>query len=126
MIHRAPLGRARGLGSARCGANHWWLQRVTAVALVPLTIWFIFSVVRLIGADHQTATDWLVRPLNAVLMLLLIVSIFHHMQLGLQVVIEDYIHNERGKITGIVLVRLFTVLLAVLSTFTVLKIGLGG
>src|SRR5690606_5979046 len=82
---RTPLGRVRGLGSAKEGSHHWWMQRVTAVALVPLTLWFVASLLCLAGADHAPAADWLASPLTAVLMLLLIVATFHHLQLGVQV-----------------------------------------
>lgn len=126
MTYRTPLSHARGLGSAKSGAHHWWMQRLTAVALVPLTLWFILSVIQLTGADFQTAVVWLSSPTNAVLMLLLIAATFHHMQLGLQVVIEDYIQSEGVKIIGIILVKLFSVLLAAAAAFAVLKIAFGG
>ena len=126
MTYRTPLSHARGLGSAKSGAHHWWMQRLTAVALVPLTLWFILSVIQLTGADFQTAVVWLSSPTNAVLMLLLIAATFHHMQLGLQVVIEDYIQGEGVKIIGIILVKLFSVLLAAAAAFAVLKIAFGG
>ena len=98
---RSPLGRARGLGSARAGSHHWWVQRLTAVALVPLTLWFIFAVIHLSGASHQTVIDWLSSPWTLAPMLALIVATFHHLQLGLQVVIEDYVHNEPVKIASV-------------------------
>ena len=126
MTYRTPLGNARGLGSAKSGAHHWWMQRLTAVALVPLTLWFILSVIQLTGADYQTAVVWISSPTNSVLMLLLIVATFHHMQLGLQVVIEDYVQGEGAKIIGIVLVKLISVLLAAAAAFAVLKIAFGG
>ena len=126
MTYRTPLSHARGLGSAKSGAHHWWMQRLTAVALVPLTLWFILSIIQLTGADFQTAVVWLSSPTNAVLMLLLIAATFHHMQLGLQVVIEDYIQGEGVKIIGIILVKLFSVLLAAAAAFAVLKIAFGG
>ena len=126
MTFRTPLSHARGLGSAKSGAHHWWMQRLTAVALVPLTLWFILSIIQLTGADFQTAVVWLSSPINAVLMVLLIAATFHHMQLGLQVVIEDYIQGEGVKIIGIVLVKLFSVLLAAAAAFAVLKIAFGG
>jgi len=84
---RSPLGRALGLGSAKEGVEHWWLQRVTAVALVPLALWFVTTLVAHLGADRTAATDWLGSPLTAVAMILLVVATFVHMALGLQVVI---------------------------------------
>jgi succinate dehydrogenase / fumarate reductase membrane anchor subunit len=121
---RSPLGRARGLGSARAGSHHWWAQRLTALALVPLTLWFIFSVIHLSGASHQVVIDWLSAPLTLGLMLALIVATFHHLQLGVQVVIEDYVHDERIKIASVLAVRALCVLLALICIVSVLKIGL--
>jgi succinate dehydrogenase / fumarate reductase membrane anchor subunit len=123
-ILRSPLGRARGLGSARAGSGHWWAQRLTALALVPLTLWFIFSVIHLAGAPHQAVIDWLSTPLTMGLMLALIVATFHHLQLGVQVVIEDYVHDERIKIGAVLAVKALCVLLALVCIVSVLKIGL--
>jgi succinate dehydrogenase / fumarate reductase, membrane anchor subunit len=123
-ILRSPLGRARGLGSARAGSGHWWAQRLTAMALVPLTLWFIFSVIHLAGAPHQAVIDWLSTPLTMGLMLALIVATFHHLQLGMQVVIEDYVHDERVKIGAVLAVKALCVLLALVCIVSVLKIGL--
>jgi succinate dehydrogenase / fumarate reductase, membrane anchor subunit len=121
---RSPLGRARGLGSARAGSHHWWAQRLTALALVPLSLWFIFSVIHLSGASHQVVIDWLSSPLTLSLMLALILATFHHLQLGLQVVIEDYVKGEWRK-TGIVLaVKAISMFLALTCIVSVLKIGL--
>src|SRR3546814_6816815 len=94
MSMRTPLGRIRGLGSAKDGTGHWWAQRVTALALVPLTVWFVASVIGMAGADHASFVAWIASPLVAGLMILLIVATFHHAQLGLQVIIEDYVHDE--------------------------------
>jgi succinate dehydrogenase membrane anchor subunit len=121
---RSPLGRARGLGSARAGSHHWWAQRLTALALVPLTLWFIFSVIHLAGASHQIVIDWLSRPLTLGLMLALIIATFHHLQLGVQVVIEDYVNDERIKIGAVLAVKALCVLLALICIISVLKIGL--
>lgn len=123
-ILRSPLGRARGLGSARTGSGHWWAQRLTALALVPLTLWFIFSVVHLAGAPHQAVIDWLSTPVTMGLMLALIVATFHHLQLGVQVVIEDYVHDERVKIGAVLAVKALCALLALICIVSVLKIGL--
>ncbi len=123
-ILRSPLGRARGLGSARAGSHHWWVQRLTAVALVPLTIWFIFSVIHLSGATHQVVIDWLSTPLTLGLMVALIIATFHHLQLGLQVVIEDYVHQEAAKTGAVLLMKAACVMLALVCLVSVLKIGL--
>lgn len=123
-VLRSPLGRARGLGSARAGSGHWWAQRLTALALVPLTLWFIYAVIHLSGASHQTVIDWLSAPLTLGLMLALIVATFYHLQLGLQVVIEDYVHNELLKVASVLLIKALSVLLALVCIVSVLKIGL--
>ena len=86
---RSSLGRARGLGSAKEGVQHWWVQRMTALALVPLCLWFVASIVGLAGAPREEVVAWIGRPVPATLLLLLVAAGFHHSQLGLQVVIED-------------------------------------
>ncbi len=126
MSLRSPLGRVRGLGSAKSGTEHFWMQRLTAIALIPLTLWFVYSLITLVGADHAAAAVWLRAPTTAVLMLLLIVATFHHMQLGLQVVIEDYIHGEAIKIASLVIMKGASLLLAVAAAFAVLKVAFGG
>ena len=123
MSFRTPLGRVRGLGSAKGGTHHWWMQRLTAVALVPLTVWFILSLITLSGADHATVAAWLASPLPAVLMILLIVATFHHLQLGLQVIIEDYVHGEGMRLACIIGVKLASFALAVAAGFAVLKVA---
>ena len=123
-ILRSPLGRARGLGSAKAGSHHWWVQRLTAIALVPLTIWFIFSVIHLSGASHQVVIDWLSAPLTLGLMVALIIATFHHLQLGLQVVIEDYVHQEAAKTATVLLMKAVCTMLALVCLVSVLKIGL--
>jgi len=125
MSLKTQLAVVRGLGSAKNGTHHWWGQRVTAVALVPLTLWFVYSVIMLTGAGYAEVAGWLASPLNTVLMLLLIAATFHHVQLGLQVVIEDYIHTEITKLTTLLFVKFASVALAVASAYAVLKIALG-
>ena len=126
MSHRAPTGRARGLGSARRGVDHWWAQRLTALALVPLTVWFCVSIVGLIGADHATFASWLSAPGRAVAMLLLVVATFGHMKLGLQVVIEDYVHGRGWNVALLVLNTFACVSLGAACAFAVVKVALGG
>ena len=121
---RSPLGRARGLGSARSGLHHWWVQRITGVALVPLTLWFICAAVRLTGATQKTVVDWLQSPLTLALMLALIVATFHHLQLGLQVVIEDYVRQDRTRTITLLVMKGVCALLALLCIVSVLRIGL--
>ncbi|MBP5858471.1 succinate dehydrogenase, hydrophobic membrane anchor protein [Marivibrio halodurans] len=123
MSLKTPLGAARGLGSAKNGTHHWIMQRITAVALVPLTLWFVFSALALSGAGYAEAAGWLADPVNAVLMLLLIVATFHHLQLGLQVVIEDYIHGEAAKIVTLLVVKFAAFALGMAGAFAVLKVA---
>ena len=89
---RSPLGRALGLGSAKGGTDHWWAQRVTAVALIPLIGWAVFSLLMLGRLDHDALVQWIDRPINTIALLLLLGTLFYHSELGIQVVIEDYVH----------------------------------
>jgi succinate dehydrogenase / fumarate reductase membrane anchor subunit len=123
---RTPLGRVRGLGSAKEGVGHWWAQRVTSVALVPLIFWFVASIIGLIGADYASFVAWIRHPLNTILMTLLLAVGFYHLQLGLQVVIEDYVHNEAARLASIIAVKFAAALLALAGIFSVLKIAFGG
>jgi succinate dehydrogenase / fumarate reductase membrane anchor subunit len=122
---RSPLGRAVGLGSAKEGVEHWWAQRITAIALIPLTLWFVIAIIGLVGADLETVQDWLSRPLPAILLVLLLIAAFYHMSLGLQVVIEDYVHIELAKLGLVILVRLLCFAFAVAGIFAVLAMALG-
>ncbi len=121
-----PLGRARGLGSAKHGVQHWWAQRVSAVALIPLTLWFVYSVVHLTGADQRIVLTWLHKPASAILMSLFVVATFYHLALGVQVVIEDYVHREGVKVTSLLLFKGLIVLTAAAALFTVLRVAVGG
>ena len=122
---RTPLARARGLGSAKDGTHHFWLQRLTAIALVPLTTWFALSVASLATADLPAVLAWMRSPLSAVLMLSFLLAGFWHMKLGLQVVIEDYVHGEWRKVTCLILNNLISIFLALAATLAVLKMLLG-
>ncbi len=126
MGFRTPLGRARGLGSARQGTGHWWAQRLTAIALAPLCLWFVAGIIGLVGAGHGAAVAWIASPVNAVLLVLLILAVFHHGQLGLQVVIEDYVHTEWRKITLIIAVKFGALILGLTAVFAVGRIAFGG
>ncbi len=120
---RSPLGRVRGLGSAKDGTGHWWAQRLTALALIPLTIWFVGAVISLIGAEQAVVAAWIGSPVVAGLLILLIVVTFYHTALGLQVVIDDYVHTEGAKIALLLFVKALTIVLslsAVLSVLTLL------
>lgn len=122
---RSPLGRARGLGSARAGSKHWWAQRVTSIALIPLTIWFIWSILHLTGASRVDVADWMSSPLRLALMLALIAGTFHHLQLGLQVVIEDYVHHETMKLASVLAMKGVAIILALMCAISTLALGLG-
>jgi succinate dehydrogenase / fumarate reductase membrane anchor subunit len=121
---RSPLGRALGLGSAKEGVEHWWLQRLTAVALVPLAVWFVAVLIRLIGADLETVRAWIAHPLPAILLALLLIATFYHAALGLQVVIEDYVAAPGARLGLIVVLRLACFAFAVAGIFAVLSMAL--
>ena len=123
---RTPLARARGLGSAREGVTHWWAQRLPAIALIPLVVWFAISLVMLSGADYDIARAWIGSPLVMVLLILTIVIGLHHGQLGLQVVIEDYVHGDGWKLALIVAVRFVAVIFGLAAVVAILRIGFGG
>lgn len=120
---RTPLGRVRGLGSAKDGTHHWWAQRVTAIALVPLLAWLVFNVVSLVGAPQIVVAQWMGHPINAALLAALLVALFHHAQLGLQVVIEDYVHCESLKVAGLLAVKGACWLLAAASVLSIFRIS---
>jgi len=122
---RTELGRVRGLGAAKDGVLHWWMQRVSAVALVPLVLWFVIALIAHIGADYAATRAWLGSPVTFGLMVLLIGATLYHAQLGLQVVIEDYIHREGGKIALILLTKLASLVLALAAVVALLVIAFG-
>ena len=120
---RSPLGRARGLGSAHAGTGHSWAQTVTAIALVPLSLWFVCGMIRMIGASRHDVAAWLSGPVPMVLMILLIVATFHHLQLGVQAVIDDYVREPVMHMTSLLLVKGAAIVLALLCIVSVLRIG---
>ncbi|MGX9966364.1 succinate dehydrogenase, hydrophobic membrane anchor protein [Roseomonas sp. F4] len=122
-ILRTPLGRVRGSGSAKSGTHHWWMQRVTSIALLPLTIWFIFALSTSAGMTHAEAAAWIGHPLNAVLLLALIGLTFHHAAAGLQVVLEDYAKPEWVKITSVLAVKAVCALLALAAALAVIRLA---
>jgi succinate dehydrogenase / fumarate reductase membrane anchor subunit len=123
---RTPLSRARGLGSAKQGVHHWWAQRLSAIALIPLVVWFAVSLVTLSGADYGVVRSWIGAPLVMVLLILTIAVGLHHAQLGMQVVIEDYVHADGPKLALIVLVRFVAVFFGLAAIVAILRIGFGG
>ena len=126
VSYRTPLGRARGLGSAKHGVGHWISERVSAAALVPLTLWAIYRVLRLAAGDYGFAVHWAQDPLNATLTVLLFAISFWHMHAGMRVVVEDYIHKTLSK-SGLLLINLFICgLSGALAIFSILKVALSG
>jgi succinate dehydrogenase / fumarate reductase membrane anchor subunit len=123
---RTALARVRGLGAARSGVQHWWAQRLTAVALVPLSIWWVAGMIAHTGATRVEALAWIARPVNATLTILTLAMVFHHGQLGIQVVIEDYVHHEGAKIALLILIKLLALVLALAGAVAVLQLMLGG
>ncbi|MDO8605795.1 MAG: succinate dehydrogenase, hydrophobic membrane anchor protein [Phaeospirillum sp.] len=125
MSLKSAVGRARGLGSAKEGAGHWWSQRVSAIALVPLSLWFAVSVIGLSHADYATFKGWMSKPGNTSLLLLTVLTVMHHAHLGLQVVIEDYVSCEAKKFAMLIGMKLATAFLAVFMTVSILKVAVG-
>ena len=123
---QTPLGRVRGLGSAKEGVDHWWLQRLTAAAQVPLVLWFIISLASMAGASHDEVVAWLSHPVVTVLPVLLVFSLYYHAKLGLQVVIEDYISGEGVKLVTLTAMKFGLILFGTATIFSVLKIAFGG
>ena len=122
---RTPLARVRGLGSARSGTEHFWRQRLTAVANIPLTIAFVLIVVSLLGRNHAAAQQILGSPLVAIVILLFIGSVTYHMRIGMQVVIEDYVHNEKIKLASVMANNFFCFAVALASIYAILKLSSG-
>lgn len=122
MDYRTPLSKVLGLGPAKSGSGHWWMQRITAIVLIPLTFWMVAFIRQLSDADHQQITAWLSAPANSLLAIAFILAAFYHAALGLQVVIEDYVHDEKCKIAGVWAVKLGFLFLALLATLSLLRI----
>lgn len=119
---RSPLARAQRLGSAKGGVHHWWAQRVSAVALAPLTVWFLGSIIAHAGSDYAAFVGWLKTPLASISMVLLLLALFHHTALGLQVVIEDYLHSG-AKFAAAITVRLGCIAFASVGGMAILRIA---
>lgn len=123
---RSPLARARGMGSAHEGAHHWWMQRVTALALIPLTLYFMTAAVALSGKPRSAVVEWLNCPISAVLMILFLFSAFYHAALGVQVVLEDYISSKMWRKVMIIKAQFLCIALGTACIYAVLRISFGG
>lgn len=122
--YKNPLSRARGLGAAHDGPHHWMMQRVTALTNIPLTLWAVWSILHLAKADYATFQDWIAELPNPVLLSLFVISTFYHAALGLQIVIEDYVHCECAKIASLLAVKVGLFGLAATALFCILKLAL--
>jgi succinate dehydrogenase / fumarate reductase membrane anchor subunit len=125
MSLRSPLGRVLGMGSAKDGTGHWWAQRVTAVALVPLTLWFVFSLLSLPGFDYDTVHAWASLPMTGFLASLLVAVTAYHSYLGTNVIIEDYVTSTGTKIASLLLLRFAYVLVGGACIFAILRVAFG-
>ena len=123
MSFKSPLGKAIGLGSAKHGFGHWWLQRVSAVALIPLCLWFVFSVVSLSQGDYETAVTFFDSSIQTSLMILFVLVLIYHAQTGLQVVIEDYIHNKFVNLVMLYGMKFLSALMAMIAVVSIFRIG---
>ncbi len=120
---RSPLKKAKGLGAAHAGVHHWMAQRITALALIPLVVWLVYSIVDLKGASYAEFMAWTASPINAVLMIFFVIASFYHGVLGAQVVVEDYIKCKCLKMTKLIAHKLFFTALAIATIFSILKIA---
>ncbi len=125
MSLRSPLGRVLGLGSARDGSRQWWAERVTSVALVPLTLWFLFSLLLLPALDYETVRAWLAVPVSSFLAILTVAVLSYHSYLGTTVVVEDYVHGAGMKILSLLALRFLHVLFGGASIFAILRVAFG-
>jgi succinate dehydrogenase membrane anchor subunit len=123
---KTPLGKVMGLGSARSGTRHFWHQRLTSIANIPLSLFLVWLLARLIGAPHAEAVQLLSSQWVAVLLLLALGSILYHMRIGMQVVIEDYVHGEGAKIVCLIANTFFVLVVGATAAFSILKLGFGG
>jgi succinate dehydrogenase / fumarate reductase, membrane anchor subunit len=125
MSLRSPLGRVLGLGAAQEGVHHWWMQRLTSLALVPLSIWFAASLLALPSLDHASVVAWMGQSWTALLLILFVLVATWHSQLGMRVVVEDYVHASGTRTLTLVLLSFAHVLLAAAGVFAVLKVAFG-
>ena len=125
MSLRTPMARVKGLGSAKQGLHHWWQQRLSALALIPLSLWFMYSLLTMSMADYVTVVQWLRLPYVSVLLIFFVLALFYHAQLGLQVIIEDYIDAEWQKIASIILVKFLAILGSLSAIVSIMHVFVG-
>jgi succinate dehydrogenase / fumarate reductase membrane anchor subunit len=125
MSLRTPVGKVLGLGAAKEGAEHWWMQRLSAVALVVLTLWFVFSLLSMGSLHYDAMHAWIERPVNAALLVLLVITLMYHSQMGIQVVIEDYVPHKSTKLAALIANQFVHVALAAIGVFAVLRAAFG-
>ena len=123
-VRRSQLGRARGVGAGHSGVEHWRVERITSIALVPLTLWFIYAMLHLVGAPQAAVAAWAAHPVNTTLLLVLVAITFHHMHLGLQVVCEDYVSNKWQMSMMILAAKGASLVLGLMASVAVLKLAL--
>jgi len=126
MEMRSSLAHARGLGPAKSGGTaHWWTQRLSAMALLPLMLWFVISVLGLVGADYAAFVDWISEPGNTLLMVLTVVCVFYHSEQGLHVVIDDYVHGEVAKLGALIAIKAFSYIGGIASLLAIFRVAFG-
>ena len=122
---RTPLARAKGLGAAGHGAEHWWLHRMTAVSNIPLVIAFVIIIASLAGTTYQGAISIVSHPFVAIVLILAVISVTNHMRLGMQIIIEDYVHEKGWKLAALIANNFYAVVIAVACLYGIVKVGLG-
>jgi len=122
---RTPLARVKGLGAAGHGVEHWWLHRVTAVSNIPLIVAFVIIVAALAGSSYQEAIAIISHPLVAIILILAVISVTNHMRMGMQIIIEDYVHDKGLKIAAVIANNFYAVIIAVACLYAILKVSLG-
>ncbi len=125
MSLRSPLGRVLGLGSAKDGSHHWWMQRVSAVALVLLSVWFLISLLTRGALDYESVSQWMDHPVNATLLVLLVITVAYHSALGVQVVLEDYVSNKGAKLVSLIANQFVHLTLGAIGVFAILRVAFG-
>lgn len=125
MSLRSPLGKVLGLGSAKDGSHHWWMQRVSSVALVLLSLWFVISLLTRGALDYASMIDWVSGPINATLLLLLVVTVVYHSMLGVQVVLEDYVSHKGAKLVSLIANQFAHLTLGAIGVFAILRVAFG-